>query len=159
GGKVVKNVAGYDLNKLLIGSVGTIGVIVEATLKVTPLPPGSGMVAATFPSFRAAHAMAMSVAQSGLQPLSLEVAGPTLMQRLVDEAGINIAVDAWLLAAEVAGTPSTVERTTRELARLATEDGSSGVTVLEAEQREVLLRRLRDFGRSAADPARVILRA
>ncbi|HEX2171477.1 MAG TPA: FAD-binding oxidoreductase, partial [Dehalococcoidia bacterium] len=41
GGKVVKNVAGYDLNKLYIGSLGTVGVIVEATWKLLPVPVAS----------------------------------------------------------------------------------------------------------------------
>src|SRR4029450_4319476 len=38
GGKVVKNVAGYDMCKLLVGSLGTLGIITEVTLRMTPIP-------------------------------------------------------------------------------------------------------------------------
>src|SRR6202023_3743339 len=55
GGRVVKNVAGYDLNKLYIGSLGTLGIIVELSLKLAPIPPASASVIAEFSDLDAAR--------------------------------------------------------------------------------------------------------
>ena len=60
GGKVVKNVAGYDLVKLYIGSLGTLGIIVDATLKLRPRPEAEGACWATFASLDAAAGAAAS---------------------------------------------------------------------------------------------------
>ena len=73
GGKVVKNVAGYDLLKLFVGSHGTLGVIVEATFKVRPLPEREEFVATPCSTFDQAAALIEAVLGSELTPVVLDL--------------------------------------------------------------------------------------
>jgi len=68
GGKVVKNVAGYDLTKLLIGSLGTLGVIVEATFRLYPIPPTSVTVVSRNVTPTEAAKASQTILTSGLIP-------------------------------------------------------------------------------------------
>jgi glycolate oxidase FAD binding subunit len=74
GGRVVKNVAGYDLPKLYCGSLGTLGVMVEATFKVRPRPETQVILSLPFPSPERAMALVLPVLGSELQPAFLELA-------------------------------------------------------------------------------------
>jgi len=73
GGKVVKNVAGYDLPKLFIGSYGTLGVIVEATVKLRPLPEREELLCVRFDRLKDAGAAVRAVAGSDLIPNAIEL--------------------------------------------------------------------------------------
>ena len=73
GGKVVKNVAGYDLQKLFVGSRGSLGVIVEATFKLRPLPETERFVLAHCESLERAGELIESVLDSEVAPLVLDL--------------------------------------------------------------------------------------
>jgi glycolate oxidase FAD binding subunit len=74
GGRVVKNVAGYDLAKLYCGSFGTLGVIAEATFKVRPRPGAQVVCSVDFLSAESAMEVALRVLGTELQPTFLELA-------------------------------------------------------------------------------------
>ena len=72
GGKVVKNVAGYDMNKLFIGSMGTLGVITECTFKLRPAPPVEILVLLEADDWQAVHRLSRRLLDSSLEPTAVE---------------------------------------------------------------------------------------
>ena len=76
GGKVVKNVAGYDLPKLFIGSWGTLGIIVDATFKLRPRPEDERLLAVRFDRLKDCGAAARAVLAGDLIPNALDIVDP-----------------------------------------------------------------------------------
>jgi glycolate oxidase FAD binding subunit len=117
------------------------------------------MIVAAFPTLEAAHAVALGVTTSPLQPLSLDVLSPTAARRLTAGGSDESAATMWLLAVELGGPAAAVERTTRELVQMAAAGGSADVTALDGGRREALAARLRDYGRGSDTQSTLILRA
>jgi len=102
GSKVVKSVTGYDIPKLLTGSLGTLGVIVEATLRLHPVQPASGSWLFSFTSREAAGALAAGVLASSLEPERLAWLNAGALERLGSEkAEAAVAVSVATVAEAV----------------------------------------------------------
>jgi glycolate dehydrogenase FAD-binding subunit len=121
GGKVVKNVAGYDLPKLFVGAFGSLGVIVEATVKLRPRPDAEALVAARFPSLKDSGLAARAVMASDLIPSALEVLDGAAA------AGIGLDGDRPALVVGLDGLSEQVQWQRAELARLCEEAGTGEV--------------------------------
>lgn len=145
GGKVVKNVAGYDLPKLFVGSFGTLGVIVEATFKVRPKPRDMRLYVIPMRSVAEATQKALDILRGRLAPVLLEA-----VNELAAET-IGLPTGAALVAA-CAG--SEVDAGAQEsILRAETDDR---LTRCEGTEMDSLLSALREFPQPADEEVLVV---
>ena len=126
GGKTVKNVSGYDISKLMVGSFGTLGFICEMTFKLLPLPEQMETLFVTFDSLDAACGLVEQVLDTPLLPAAVEIMNRNAWGalRLSKEEpqgaggfGVAVAMEAFRPA---------VERMQHDILQLATRMGAKG---------------------------------
>jgi len=168
GGRVVKNVTGYDLHKLLIGSLGSLAVITRLNFRTFPSPVASHGFVASFPMAEGALALRRAIASSSLTPLTLDIISPELAQifaartpatpETVVFAGENRAVNQpslqpigdwfdpreWQLCTAFAGTTEVRDRYARELTLLAEKSRAASTAILGDTTRPAVWGRLRE---------------
>jgi glycolate oxidase FAD binding subunit len=141
-------VTGYDLHKLLIGSLGTLAVITRLNFRTFPMPQAQGMFAASFSSAENAFDFCRAVSHSVLTPQIMEIADPEAAGMIFSgEIAARLEPKAWIAIAAAAGAPAVVERHQRELPRLA--DASYAGDFLPLPEREAssILANIREFPR------------
>ncbi|MGO9110590.1 MAG: FAD-binding oxidoreductase [Thermoguttaceae bacterium] len=108
GGRVVKNAAGYNLPRLMVGSLGTLGILTQLTFMVRPLPTQSALVICDMPSFQQAEGLLAALGRSRTTAMIVELlAGPAQphcpLPAMPDAAAARLAVGFEGSAAEVQG--------------------------------------------------------
>ena len=155
GGCVVKNVTGYDLHKLMIGSLGTLGVITRVNFKTFPMPAGTRGFVALFENLDRAIEMRHRIAQSSLTPITFEILSPCVAELFGGAAAERItgstmppnAISAkhWALTIGYAGNENVLARYEADLRRMAAESAAVGVSVLGDDVRPAAFARKREF--------------
>jgi len=125
GGKVTKNVTGYDMMKLYIGSLGTLAVIAEATLKLRPLPPIQQLAWSTFASVEAATETARRLLTCGLLPNAIELVNPPVSAFLRQSLDGPGGGEGWSLIVGIDGPEQAVARQRRAIEALSREGGAT----------------------------------
>lgn len=148
GGNVVKNVSGYDMARLHVGGLGTLGIITEVSFKLTPLPRQEATLLAQFDSSEDCLEAALGIFNSGVMPIALTTfnRNAAIRARHMDKVNREFA-----LAVRLGGRPRTLKRMENE-AFSVIRKRTDQVNSLEDEAAE-LWSELADFGHSYGEEA------
>jgi glycolate oxidase len=135
GGRLVKDVAGYDLRRLLCGSEGTLAVLTELTLRLVPAPEASGTGMAYFPDLADAARAVSRVLASGVLPVTLEFLDSVCIGAVEDYAHIGLDTSAGaLLIFGQDGDPGVIGRDMERMAEACRAEGATAVRIAESPE-------------------------
>lgn len=135
GGKLAKDVAGYNLQELFIGSEGTLGIITEATLKLIPKPEAKKTMIALYHNIQDAAHTVSSIIEHRIIPVTLEFLDQPTVAVVEDYAKIGLPTDAKaMLIIEQDGAHEVVERDIEKISTLCKNNGAFKISVAQTEK-------------------------
>jgi glycolate oxidase FAD binding subunit len=140
GGRVVKNVAGHDFPKLLTGSMGTLGIITQMTLKVRPMPEASALVWVPFAKLETVCGTLDELNTSTARPVAIELLGP-LAAKAIGEP-LNLPSGQWVLAIGLEDSAASVRW---QINRLMIDLGRTDLTIRGGAESQSLWSALAEY--------------
>lgn len=150
GGKLAKDVAGYDLTRLIVGSEGTLGIVTEAILKLVPPPETKQTLLAVYDRMEKAAETVSEIIAQRIIPATLEFLDQATIEVVEDFAKVGLPTEAAaVLLIEQDGAPEVVDRDIQKIERICRDMGATSVERAASESEADALRTARRAALSA----------
>ena len=135
GVRTTKGVVGYDLTRLLIGSEGTLAVITEATLKLTPLAPAKRTLQAIYRDIDSAARAVSALMAQAVTPCALEFMDQQAIEMVRNFSDLGLPAEAGaMLMIEVDGSAAAIEADAEQVRQAADNDGCLEIVLADSEE-------------------------
>ena len=155
GGRVVKNVAGYDLSRLFIGSLGSLSIIVEACFRLAPLPRAERTAVVSLPSAQEAWRFIAQTANLSLRAVELLNAAAVRQTATLGDA----AKDGYALVLAAAGEPAAVEHSLKEIGELSRRAAAASLAKVDDRAQGPLWQAIAGLTRPSPSDAGLVCKA
>ncbi|SHN34912.1 glycolate oxidase [Gracilibacillus kekensis] len=150
GGKLAKDVAGYDLTRLFVGAEGTLGIVTQATLKLVPMPAFKMTMLALYHDLESAANSVSKIIANKIIPTTLEFLDQATLKVVEEYAQIGLPTDvSAVLLIEQDGPMEVVQEDMKKLASICQQEQAVSVNVAESEEEADSLRTARRSALSA----------
>jgi glycolate oxidase FAD binding subunit len=139
GGMVVKNVTGFDLMKMHLGALGTLGVVTRINLKVLPKPAAERTLLLQFPDSVVSFDAVAALAASQLRPMAIEFSSPTTT------GNARLPLDGYLVCVRCEGGDATVARQEKDIRTLGKTLGATEIATFAGDDHQRLWTSLADW--------------
>ena len=150
GGKTAKNVSGYDISKLMTGSVGTLGILCEMTFKLLPLPERMETLLLSFGSFADACSFVDAVFETKLLPAAVEIMNGSAFKTLEFKGAPGFDSAPYVAAVAFEAFEEAVARMGREILDTAVSLGAKGTAAIQEDEHRLFWLSVSDLQPSLA---------